>query len=193
MGLDMFLYRMPRYNRGATPEIVTAVEDYLNWKRLKAEGNRYAQGSFRDFCGKDAPAKHYRDYYQQFFGVQYDPLDKEKKYPIWRIREEVGYWRKANQIHNWFVENVQDGIDDCCYHREVTKEDLEELLDVCHEVICNPDLAELRLPTQSGFFFGSTEYGDWYMSQIHETIEVIEVALKTTDFEKEMIYYCSSW
>ena len=22
---------------------------------------------------------------------------------------EAGYWRKANQIHNWFVENVQDG------------------------------------------------------------------------------------
>jgi len=29
------------------------------------------------------------------------------------IVEEVGYWRKANQIHNWFVENVQNGIDEC--------------------------------------------------------------------------------
>ena len=27
--------------------------------------------------------------------------------------EEVGYWRKANAIHGWFVRNVQNGKDDC--------------------------------------------------------------------------------
>jgi hypothetical protein len=48
--------------------------------------------------------------------------------------EQVGYWRKANHIHNWFVENVQDGIDDCNYHREVTEEYLEKLLDACTKV-----------------------------------------------------------
>lgn len=193
MGLDMFLHRMPRYHRGATAEIVSAVEDYFYWKKLKEDGSQYARGSFKDFCGKDTPAKHYRDYYKQFYKIQYSNWDTEHKYPHIQIREEIGYWRKANQIHNWFVENVQDGIDDCGYHREVTKEDLEELLDVCHEVLCNPDVAESILPTQGGFFFGSTEYGDWYMSQIQETIEIIEVALNTTDFEKEMIYYVSSW
>ena len=37
------------------------------------------------------------------------------------IKAEIGYWRKANQIHYesghqihaWFVKNVQDGEDDC--------------------------------------------------------------------------------
>lgn len=29
------------------------------------------------------------------------------------ITEEVGYWRKANAIHGWFVDNVQKGNDDC--------------------------------------------------------------------------------
>ena len=29
------------------------------------------------------------------------------------IEEEAGYWRKANAIHRWFVENVQKGEDDC--------------------------------------------------------------------------------
>jgi len=29
------------------------------------------------------------------------------------IEENVGYWRKANHIHAWFVENVQNGVDDC--------------------------------------------------------------------------------
>ena len=48
--------------------------------------------------------------------------------------EQVGYWRKANQIHNWFVENIQNGEDDCDYHREVTEEDLEELLALCNKI-----------------------------------------------------------
>ena len=29
------------------------------------------------------------------------------------VEEEVMYWRKANHIHGWFVDNVQKGIDDC--------------------------------------------------------------------------------
>ena len=29
------------------------------------------------------------------------------------ITFERGYWRKANQIHSWFVENVQNGEDNC--------------------------------------------------------------------------------
>ena len=26
---------------------------------------------------------------------------------------QAGYWRKANQIHQWFVDNVQEGVDNC--------------------------------------------------------------------------------
>lgn len=48
--------------------------------------------------------------------------------------EEVGYWRKANQIHGWFVENVQGGIDDCGYYK-VSKQNVEELLSLCNQVL----------------------------------------------------------
>lgn len=47
---------------------------------------------------------------------------------------EVGYWRKANQIHNWFVSNCQDGEDDCTTHC-VYREQLEELKELCEKVI----------------------------------------------------------
>lgn len=192
MGLDMYLNRMPRYV-DATASDVSAIESYFDWKKAKEEGAPYAQGSFRDYSHRDTPEKRYRDFYKKFYKTTYSVWDTEHKYPWNRIMEQVGYWRKANQIHNWFVENIQDGIDDCCYHNEVTKEDLEELLNICHEVICNPDLVELRLPTQSGFFFGSTEYGDWYMEQIRDTIDIITSVLETTDFEKQMVYYVASW
>ena len=29
------------------------------------------------------------------------------------VKCEVGYWRKANHIHAWFVKNCQDGVDEC--------------------------------------------------------------------------------
>jgi hypothetical protein len=31
----------------------------------------------------------------------------------YNVEAEVGYWRKANQIHRWLVENAQHGIDEC--------------------------------------------------------------------------------
>ena len=48
--------------------------------------------------------------------------------------EDVGYWRKANQIHNWFVHNVQGGEDDCGNY-EVSQSKLIELREICQKVI----------------------------------------------------------
>lgn len=50
------------------------------------------------------------------------------------LSEEIGYWRKDNHIHNWFVENVQEGVDDCSAY-EVTPEQLVELRNVCQTVL----------------------------------------------------------
>jgi len=192
MGLDMYLNRMPRY-KDATPADVSAVECYLDWQREKAAGNEYAQCSFKEWCGKEVPADDYFKFYQPHERITYSEWDVRKERPWYRIMEEIGYWRKENAIHKWFVEHVQDGIDDCNYHREVTAEDLKELRDVCHEVLCNPDLANKLLPTQGGFFFGSLGYDEWYIEGLRCTIEICDQALATTDFEKQMIYYCSSW
>jgi hypothetical protein len=98
------------------------------------------------------------------------------------IVEEVGYWRKANAIHKWFVDNVQEGNDDCReYHVEWEK--LEELLKICKDVKAlhnnkekgiDEQTPEAILPTQSGFFFGNTEYEDGYYFDIEKTIKILE-------------------
>ena len=49
------------------------------------------------------------------------------------------------------------------------------------------------LPTTSGFFFGGTDYDEYYVNDIKETIDIVTKVLETTDFEKEMVYYVSSW
>ena len=63
----------------------------------------------------------------------------------------MGYWRKSNQIHNWFVDNVQDGEDNCSAYY-VSREQLEELKELCIQVLANKELAEDLLPTGAGFF-----------------------------------------
>lgn len=107
------------------------------------------------------------------------------------IIEEVGYWRKANAIHRWFVENVQNGVDDCGDYI-VSKDNLRDLLVLCHEVMKDKNKAGELLPTQEGFFFGTTEYGEWYFNDIGLTIKIIEEALRDSD-EIEQLYYHSSW
>lgn len=105
------------------------------------------------------------------------------------IIEQVGYWRKANQIHRWFVDNVQNGEDDCGEYY-VPFEKLEELLKLCEKVKNKELIAEETLPTQSGFFFGNLEYDEYYMQDIDDTINIIKPLLeeKNGDF-----YYTSSW
>lgn len=90
---------------------------------------------------------------------------------------KVGYWRKANAIHRWFVENCADGEDDC-RPVECSIEQLESLLANCKLVKKLPEMAERVLPTQEGFFFGGTEYGEDYFHDIDNTIEIIKAVIK---------------
>ena len=75
-------------------------------------------------------------------------------------------WRKANEIHRWFVENVQNGQDDCRSY-DVGVDQLKELLALIRKVIRTKNTA--LLPTSGGFFFGSTDYGDYYWQDLKRT------------------------
>ncbi len=103
--------------------------------------------------------------------------------------QEVMYWRKANSIHRWFVENVQDGVDDCGKYL-VTEDHLQQLLNDVLVVLDDEDEAEEVLPTQSGFFFGSTEYDDYYFEQLKDTRDCL---LKILSDKEQPYYYQSSW
>ena len=116
-------------------------------------------------------------------------VDGIKSSRVKYIEEEIGYWRKANQIHRWFVENVQEGKDDCGDYY-VDNSDLEKLLIACKQVEADHSLAESLLPAASGFFFGGTDYDEWYFEDIKNTIKIVEEALEAGSGE---IYYSSSW
>lgn len=105
---------------------------------------------------------------------------------------EVGYWRKVNAIHKWFVDNVQGGVDDCGEYK-VTAEQLIQLYNVCNEVLNDHSLAESLLPTYPGFFFGTYEYDDWYYSELEDTIKIIDNILEYKTYCLDDLYYSSSW
>lgn len=111
-----------------------------------------------------------------------------------RIKEvtaELMYWRKSNAIHKWFVDNVQDGVDEC-QESWLERKHLEALLAVIDEVLVDRDKALLLLPPQVGFFFGSKDVDEWYWEDLVRTKKGLEDILS-----KEWVgwdfYYRASW
>lgn len=117
---------------------------------------------------------------------------------ITHIVEQVGYWRKFNALHGWFVDNCGGG-DDICQEMYVGEEKLEELLGILKEVSSDISKADELLPPTRGFFFGSDEVDEYYIGDVNSTIELIEEVLKEHELSKEYglhsgdFYYQASW
>lgn len=111
-----------------------------------------------------------------------------------QVTFEAMYWRKANAIHNWFVREEQEGVDNCAEYN-VSTEALEELRNICNKVLVDPDKANELLPTKSGFFFGNTDVDEWYLEQLKYTVDRLDVLLELPEVKNHKInfYYSSSW
>ena len=163
--------------------------------------------------------------------------NSEPEYDEDMYGKQLMYWRKANQIHNWFVQNCQGGVDDCERY-VITVADLIKLKELCEKILTMTEMrkdmrypsfgarekeevdilyltdegvkfASEHLPTCSGFFFGGTEYDDWYVWHLENTIEQINNTLDTLNCEygfalnsdlvtgeykgDYIIEYCASW
>jgi hypothetical protein len=105
------------------------------------------------------------------------------------IEVSAMYWRKANAIHGWFVENVQNGEDNCREHY-VSREQLEELIAECVSVLTSRN--SNKLPPKEGFFFGSKEVDEYYWQDLEDTVKGLERALTLSENQYEF-YYSSSW
>lgn len=114
MGLDMFLFRAKRYpnpNIRVSGEDIEIISNYLYTKENKLP-----------LSNKEKFELYPLDVVN-FYKKEYDSEDND-----YCCFKEIAYWRKANAIHRWFVDNVQNGTDDCHIHNECTQEILKELL-----------------------------------------------------------------
>lgn len=145
----------------------------------------------------------------------------EKFQNMGQYEEQLKYWRKANQIHGWFVKHCKSIDDDI--EIEVTYEDLENLLEDIKKVLTNVEwvnkeidittgydkngketkeretikvledtsVAEKLLPTTEGFFFGSYEYDEYYIEQLKETEKALTEIIKNSEEYDDFVYEAS--
>lgn len=118
--------------------------------------------------------------------------DKPLKASVCNIVCRAAYWRKANAIHNWFVQNVQCGEDNCEEHN-VSRDQLKALMALCRKALKTGKFDD-ALPPVSGFFFGDTENLEYYLAYLKDTVAQITKALRQFP-EKDgwEFIYQSSW
>lgn len=170
---------------------------YLSARKYVSDYN-YEQGKNR----------HHVDNILESVGLDRNHLSTEA--PSVRVEVNVAYWRKANAIHKWFVDNLADGEDNCrpVY---VSRTDLRSLLNTLTDAlrvkrddeladhdsdIAMPtleDSLEDILPTQGGFFFGDTAYDEWYWMQVEWTHARLNEILNDERFEEFDFEYNASW
>jgi len=165
MGLDMYLSARKHFEK-------------VNWHTLQAN----------DELSYDSPEAVYPKFNDlleitQLTDVATDIYGAE-------VSVTCAYWRKANQIHNWFVTNIQGGNDNCGEYY-VSQDKLTELKVICEHALetKNPSL----LPPQEGFFFGSTDIDEWYWKDLTNTINQLERIFALPEIDKLSFYYSSSW
>ena len=119
------------------------------------------------------------------------------------ISYPIAYWRKANAIHNWFVQNVQDNRDEC-QKSYVSAQDLRDLREACEQVLATQNNSlvsveevapDVGLAPLAGFFFGNVAYDEWYFEDLRYTVETINrlEAVGVFDNAWTDIEYQASW
>jgi hypothetical protein len=125
------------------------------------------------------------------------------------IIEQVGYWRKFNALHGWFVKNCGKGIDEC-QEIPVSENDLTTILGVLkqvkyildinkpvvkvlqdwngqdYEVVlydCEEEIRDILSPT-NGFFRGSEVIDEYYKEDVERSIELFESILEENKIDE---------
>ena len=106
-------------------------------------------------------------------GLENAPIDYDTPWSNYDIKFPIMYWRKSNQIHQRFVQNVQAGTDNCAEY-SVGIDQLRLLSKTIEPALVSTAAASELLPTTEGFFFGSQEYDSYYFEDLKQTKEKID-------------------
>jgi hypothetical protein len=165
MGLDMYLSAKKHFAK-------------INWQALQAN----------DELSYNSPEAVYPKFNDLLELTQLSNVATD----IYGATVEVtcAYWRKANQVHAWFVKNVQGGNDNCGEYY-VSQDKLKELRDLCQKALDNRD--PNLLPPQDGFFFGGTDIDEWYWQDLKNTIAQLDRVFALPQLSDLSFSYNSSW
>ena len=96
--------------------------------------------------------------------------------------KRIGYFRKVNFLIPFFESQLGCEIENL-RKIKIDKEDAEELLRRCSAVLDDHSRAKELLPTQEGFFFGNTDYNDYYFEDVESVRDYVKDTL-LPEFDK---------
>ena len=120
--------------------------------------------------------------------------DRNFKSAETEIRYQIGYFRKFNALHSYIVKTFANGIDNC-QDIILYKEDVEQIKKVLDDVLKanTEEKAREILPIQSRFFFGETDYDEFYFNEAKVAADLMQSLLDNFDFENYQLVYQASW
>lgn len=219
MGLDIFFHKLK--NNGNIPSEVRSREDWSviqneenrqsrvafskaynkSIKELKKAESEDYDNVYNRVIKRLCKFSKFPEFYYKKLGVSYDYKARKCSYTpvsvdVFMAEKEdilenhdspyIVSFRKVNFIYAYFAEKL---IDEIAF---VTREDLEDIINRCDMVLKDHSLAEKLLPTRNGFFFGSTEYNDWYFYDVRDCKKQLTKILKGFK-DDELMYVVMSW
>lgn len=208
MGLDIYGHLVKKV-RSSKEEPLKSIDEYAKIadEQAKARFHEFAVASMKRLEEVKDDVKKYREVYDDVFSHMADFTEYSFKYE--EMLEEPNnvsvvkdffnefedryyaesdvYFRKVNFVYNFFSNKL---VDKCCF---ADKSDIEELISRCDKVLADHSLAQELLPTRSGFFFGSTEYGKWYFSDVEDCKEQMEKLLSKYNEDTDVVFFIMSW
>lgn len=201
MGLDIYFYK------------VKNVDNKLSIDEIHKIANKRAKDKVRSFCRravKRLQALNCEDYDNEYmkimrrmghytlYSFKYEymlnevkPIEEVKKFfndfICLTYREDDAYFRKVNFLYRYFEDKLED---ECCF---VTIDEIDDIIDRCNMVQENHELAEELLPTRAGFFFGSTDYDEYYFQDLDDVVTQLTALKKDFDYHNDVVYVVMSW
>ena len=207
MGLDIFIHKVKNV-RNSKYEPLKSIKEYaeINEQRAKDKIKAFADTCIKDLESLKDNAESYKVAYDKIFNVKIKDYTKcywivekmqERVHSVQEVKEffddfiyypEVdAYFRKVNFIYKYFQYKLED---EQCF---IEKEDLLDIIERCEKVLADDTQAEELLPTQCGFFFGSTDYDDYYFDNVADCKKQMEHLLEDFDDNTDIIYVVMSW
>ena len=132
-----------------------------------------------------------------FFGYEDDcsihPIEK------CQIEDLVSIAKKLLEVYDTISYQLHLQQIEVNYYKEIYRDNQEMCDERCKPFLQKMDeiwkpfesVAQEMLPTTTGFFFGSTQYRDYYVADLKDIVEIFTKVLDTTDFDIDQIFmYC---
>lgn len=210
MGLDIFIHKVKNV-RNSKNEPLKSIKEYaeINMQRAKDKIKTFADTCIKELEYLKDNAESYKVAYDKIFNVKIKDYSKcywwrvekmeERVHSLQEVKEffddfidfyypeEDAYFRKVNFIYKYFQCKL---VDEQCF---IEKEDLLDIIERCEKVLEDDTQADELLPTQCGFFFGSTDYDDYYFDNVADCKKQMEHLLEDFDDNTDIIYVVMSW